>query len=338
MSAVRREALGITVEGMLSTHFADETISGYECSNPACGHINYRLNPRTGRREFLDYNARKQSCLIHLPPVLVLHIRRSDFYATMGYTAKASVHVDFDWTLNMKPFTLEGREARSPLTAVGGGVGSGGGRAPDPRFVYDLMAVVQHLGTSGGGHYVTYRRVTASVCDPDNVAPQWVRASDASIESVSGEQVLDAEAYMLFYCRRDTRLSPRIQAAVVAVDSIDSAMQRSSRAALLQPPPLLMQSSLQAAMAHTAHQPDSRLLRQFMAHIWSGGRIQQDTKATAGSGTSVVVTERGGNVAAYRHMVAVWIQRMGARLVTQDGSSGEAVELPHAQLVWYPTE
>ncbi|KAK6150547.1 hypothetical protein DH2020_015479 [Rehmannia glutinosa] len=71
------------------------------------------------------------------------------------------------------------------------------------------FSVVVHYGTSGGGHYTVYRKVTARLGDEDPVAllesaiEQWFCISDSEVYSVSEKDVLDANASMLFYEKID---------------------------------------------------------------------------------------------------------------------------------------
>ena len=73
--------------------------------------------------------------------------------------------------------------------------------------LYGLSAVVEHFGKCGGGHYAVYRRV-ASNPDPDDpgkplagLGRRWFYISDGHVSEVSEEDVLCAEATLLFYER-----------------------------------------------------------------------------------------------------------------------------------------
>ncbi|TVU14513.1 hypothetical protein EJB05_37987 [Eragrostis curvula] len=73
--------------------------------------------------------------------------------------------------------------------------------------LYGLTAVVEHYGVSGGGHYAVYRRV-ASNCDANDpgqslpgLGRTWFYISDGHVSQVSEEDVLGAEATLLFYER-----------------------------------------------------------------------------------------------------------------------------------------
>ncbi|KAL0378875.1 UNVERIFIED_CONTAM: Ubiquitin carboxyl-terminal hydrolase 27 [Sesamum radiatum] len=76
---------------------------------------------------------------------------------------------------------------------------------PQRHQTYRLVSVVVHFGSSGGGHYTVYRKVTARIGDEDPVAllestiEQWFCISDSEVHTVSEKDVLDANASMLFY-------------------------------------------------------------------------------------------------------------------------------------------
>lgn len=76
---------------------------------------------------------------------------------------------------------------------------------PGRGAMYRLVSVVEHFGSSGGGHYTVYRKVAGKIGDGDPVAllesaiEQWFSISDSQVDSVSERQVLDANASMLFY-------------------------------------------------------------------------------------------------------------------------------------------
>lgn len=78
---------------------------------------------------------------------------------------------------------------------------------PLKNYIYHLVSVVEHYGRVGSGHYAVYRRAKA-LTDADDSGGQtnpadvhWFYASDAEVLSVSEEDVLAAEASVLFYER-----------------------------------------------------------------------------------------------------------------------------------------
>ena len=100
------------------------------------------------------------------PRVLNVHLKR--FEGDFESMRKNDAHVRFPLVLDLSPYVSDA----SPSSSY-----------------YRLYAVVVHSGVLEGGHYVAYvkRRGTWYLCD------------DASVEPVSQERVLAAQAFMLFY-------------------------------------------------------------------------------------------------------------------------------------------
>ncbi|XP_035702003.1 ubiquitin carboxyl-terminal hydrolase 27 isoform X2 [Folsomia candida] len=67
-------------------------------------------------------------------------------------------------------------------------------------FEYSLYAVVSHLGSSEGGHYITYFRNTHNT---------WFLCDDHTVSKVSSDEVLNCQAYMLFYHRTQLPQRPK---------------------------------------------------------------------------------------------------------------------------------
>lgn len=61
--------------------------------------------------------------------------------------------------------------------------------------MYDLHGMVNHYGTLGFGHYVSYTK--------NHFDQKWYRYDDLSREEVSEDQLHKASAYLLFYVRKD---------------------------------------------------------------------------------------------------------------------------------------
>ncbi|CAK7337821.1 unnamed protein product [Dovyalis caffra] len=78
---------------------------------------------------------------------------------------------------------------------------------PSEPQAYRLVSVVEHFGRAGGGHYTVYRSVKSESHEepPDeNCKPSllhWFCISDSEVYRVSEEEVLAAEASLLFYER-----------------------------------------------------------------------------------------------------------------------------------------
>ncbi|KAG6617425.1 Ubiquitin-specific protease [Phytophthora cinnamomi] len=63
-------------------------------------------------------------------------------------------------------------------------------------FLYDLYAVVNHVGALGGGHYFAY-----VLSDHDG---KWKCFNDHQCKDIDEKEVVSSMAYILFYRRRDT--------------------------------------------------------------------------------------------------------------------------------------
>ena len=103
------------------------------------------------------------------PPSLCIHFNRT-LWVPAGFLHKSNLHISFPVTLNVSKLLRKG----------------------SPPVEYMLCAVVEHTGGPSSGHYLTYRRCGKK-------GKQWVCASDTSVHSVTINDVLKAEAYMLFY-------------------------------------------------------------------------------------------------------------------------------------------
>lgn len=60
---------------------------------------------------------------------------------------------------------------------------------------YQLMGVVNHIGSLHGGHYVAY------VCRGQGDDKKWFCASDRHVSQVPFSTVRACDAYLLFYTR-----------------------------------------------------------------------------------------------------------------------------------------
>jgi ubiquitin C-terminal hydrolase len=339
-----------TLQTLLARHFADDPISGYACDNPTCSHIAVARLP-TGRWAVAANNARKESAIARLPPVLGVHIKRSDFAgAVFAPTVKAHGHVAFPFTLNMRPYTVEGRAVGR--AGAGGAIGSVGaappGAAGDGYYLYDLMSVVEHQGGSLGGHYVTMRRVPANFADGDGAACHWAYCSDSDVRPISSDEVAARQAYMLFYVRRDHRVPPRAHAAVMAVPHPDSVTTFVLRSALESHSPWqLLRAVFHDALAAlpTATTPSPAVADAAWARVCAAAGATPHPHArasvvTAGSGARGKPTPEGAAVRS--------LGGQGAALAASPGHD-EAVGAVLAafrsalarqplSLAWYPVE
>ena len=77
-------------------------------------------------------------------------------------------------------------------------------RDAEASSFYQLVGVVEHLGSMRGGHYVAYvrgERAHVQKQTPEKQDIAWFYASDAQVKEVPLPEVLQSEAYLLFYER-----------------------------------------------------------------------------------------------------------------------------------------
>jgi len=114
-----------------------------------------------------------------LPEVLCIHIKRFRYDSSWFNATKNSRVVTFpvNKTLDMAPFLEE---------------------ASSQPVEYRLIGLIQHIGSMGGGHYISY-------CQHKRKPQEWYEFDDLQVSTVSPEQVERAEPYVLFYQRQPTR-------------------------------------------------------------------------------------------------------------------------------------
>ncbi|KAK1595294.1 ubiquitin carboxyl-terminal hydrolase [Colletotrichum navitas] len=117
--------------------------------------------------------ASKKFDLWKTPDILVVHLKR---FSSAGWRRdKLDVLVDFP---------IEGLDLHKRVLCQETG----------KEEIYDLIAVDDHFGGLGGGHYTAYGR--------NFVDGQWYNYNDTSVSKTSPESVVTRAAYLLFYRRR----------------------------------------------------------------------------------------------------------------------------------------
>ncbi|KAF6004656.1 ubiquitin carboxyl-terminal hydrolase [Cyanidiococcus yangmingshanensis] len=121
--------------------------------------------------------------LENVPQCLILHMKRFT-QLELGYITKIDDHIAFPASLRLSD--LAETDALTPMdTAV----------LESTR--YELCGVVEHNGTLHFGHYVAYVRSYRNA----HGDWKWFYCSDRHIRSCTLEEVLRAQAYLLFYVR-----------------------------------------------------------------------------------------------------------------------------------------
>ena len=121
--------------------------------------------------------AHKKMDLFYTPKLLILTLKRFE-YSNYGsryrtYAEKINTLVDFPVDdLDLKPWVV-------------------GPHCPNP--VYELYAVSQHYGSTGGGHYTAIAKNFG----------KWYNFNDSSVGKCSNDNLSDSASYLLFYRRKD---------------------------------------------------------------------------------------------------------------------------------------
>ncbi|CAL5073465.1 unnamed protein product [Urochloa decumbens] len=117
------------------------------------------------------------------PPVLTINLNRFS-QDSRGRYKKLKGHVHFKEMLDIRPF-MDPRCKETNSTT------------------YRLVGVVEHLGTMTCGHYIAYVRADkiGGRQQQSSGSKSWFYASDGQVREASLKEVLNCEAYILFYER-----------------------------------------------------------------------------------------------------------------------------------------
>ncbi|CAD5116943.1 DgyrCDS5782 [Dimorphilus gyrociliatus] len=120
-------------------------------------------------------NGVKYSKVVNLPEILCIHLKRFR-HEFLGST-KINTFVSFPIEgLDMAPYTTP--DCKNKIKE------------------YDLTGVIVHQGTAGGGHYTAY------ACNAPSQS--WYEYDDQSVTEVDIQTVESAEAYVLFYKKKES--------------------------------------------------------------------------------------------------------------------------------------
>ncbi|XP_012412045.1 ubiquitin carboxyl-terminal hydrolase 4 isoform X2 [Trichechus manatus latirostris] len=141
--------------------------------------------------------ATKKFDLWSLPKILVVHLKR--FSYNRYWRDKLDTVVEFPVrALNMSEFVCD-------LSAR--------------PYVYDLIAVSNHYGAMGVGHYTAYAK--------NKLNGKWYYFDDSNVSLASEDQIVTKAAYVLFYQRRDDEFS-KTPSPITLPGSSDGGMRPSS--------------------------------------------------------------------------------------------------------------
>lgn len=113
-----------------------------------------------------------------LPNILIIHLKRFSYSRTNR--DKLDVLVDFPIVdLDMTPHVLHNPN--------------------NEKYVYDLIAVANHFGNLGSGHYTAYAK--------NMNTKLWYYFDDSSVSAEGGKSPVTSSAYVLFYQRKSVQPS-----------------------------------------------------------------------------------------------------------------------------------
>ena len=120
-------------------------------------------------------NITKKFSLYYVPRLLIICLKRFRKGGWMGYN-KNGIYIDFPLeNLDMGKYICETGSDRE-------------------YSKYDLFAVSEHYGDTGGGHYT-------AMCK--NYDGNWYKYDDSSVSRASPSNALSSAAYVLFYRRKN---------------------------------------------------------------------------------------------------------------------------------------
>jgi len=122
----------------------------------------------------------KQLTLNKLPIVCCFHLKR--FEHTNKARRKIPTYIQFPVELDMSPFMSSRRSSNIVDDVINDD--------PLKENKYSLFAVVNHLGSLQSGHYSVFVRQHRD---------QWFKCNDSTILKATLHEVLQSEAYLLFY-------------------------------------------------------------------------------------------------------------------------------------------
>jgi len=141
-------------------------------------------------------NGLKYSRVTILPDTLCIHLKR--FRHEFAFSSKISSKVTFPLIdLDMRPWLHQ--------DCISG------------ESRYDLVGVICHHGTAGGGHYTAYSL--------NNNDQEWYEYDDSYVSKVEAATVMNAEAYVLFYRKNNLRIEPLREEVQTYLDQGSSLVQ-----------------------------------------------------------------------------------------------------------------
>jgi len=133
-------------------------------------------------------NAVKKIDIWKLPPVLVMHLKRFEFDARTFQFRKVRSLLSTPLTVDFSPYVSSPQREHA---------------------TYDMVAVANHHGAFGSGHYTAYCRVTALVggradeegASSSGVCDEWYDFNDDRVSRLGQREVISKDSYVMFLIR-----------------------------------------------------------------------------------------------------------------------------------------
>ncbi|XP_074569664.1 ubiquitin carboxyl-terminal hydrolase 2-like [Curcuma longa] len=154
---------------------------GSNLSGQACAAQDIRVKKKEPAKKKVKRDATKRILISKTPPILTIHLKRFSQDAR-GRLSKLRGHVLFQEILDLRLYLDPRCEEKENCS-------------------YSLFGVVEHSGGMSGGHYIAYVRGQrdSGKARKDVNSSSWFYASDAHIREAALSEVLQSEAYILFY-------------------------------------------------------------------------------------------------------------------------------------------
>ncbi|KAI5953780.1 hypothetical protein KGF57_003989 [Candida theae] len=115
--------------------------------------------------------ATKTLKLKSIPPVLSIQLKRFDHNILNDTSSKIETPVKVPLYVNIAPYCVDHGQANNDI-------------------VYELFSAICHIGSVNTGHYVVFTK---------NAQGQWLKFDDSVISGVDQEDVVNSNAYLLYY-------------------------------------------------------------------------------------------------------------------------------------------
>lgn len=161
------------VEHALKAYFEPECLEGYA--------------EQGANGEIRTVDARKHVLLAQCPQTLILHLKRFSHNSVTGALNKVGRNIMFPQVL-----MVPGKVMHNAASRWGN----------EDGIVYDLNAVVTHVGKElAGGHYTADVKLESDCSEGDD-GKLWLFCDDSKIVTTSWQKVCRKQAYLLLYSRR----------------------------------------------------------------------------------------------------------------------------------------